>query len=338
MNSDIRVNTGFLHHPKTRLLRRRLGGDAVLALQQLWCYCAEYKPTGDLSGMSDDSIEAAAEWTGEPGMLIRNLTDRETRFIDGKEGNRTVHDWLDHNPYAAGSISRSDKQRFKRLAGAHPHIYNQLAEKGVFSLSAEAYQQLTSGSTTVDQWLTGGQPKPTAGTTPYPSPVPLPVPSPSAVDQAPVDAQDITHGIDPDRITSDTPLPPTLQHEWDQLLAVYPKPNGIVKGKDPAVRIWVRHHERARALKNARNYAAAAPEIAMNLDRFLREGYRDYDTAPTPSGHDGLSPPQALIAALRLYKAMPPGLPGECEALLRKKNEPWQVLRKQVLANQEVTF
>lgn len=58
--------------------------------------------------MTDEDIEIAAGWTGELGEFTRTLC--EVRFLDGAEDSRVVHDWAEHNPWAA--------TRDKRVAAA----------------------------------------------------------------------------------------------------------------------------------------------------------------------------------------------------------------------------
>ncbi len=106
MATDIRIKVGFGTHPKTRKLIRRVGGDGAFRLVMLWAWAAANKPTGDLAGMTDEDIELAADWQGEPDAFVQALVD--VRFLDGEPGERALHDWTDHNPYAAGSSMRSE--------------------------------------------------------------------------------------------------------------------------------------------------------------------------------------------------------------------------------------
>ena len=76
MTSDYRIKIGFFRHYKTRKLEKCLGETGVLALLKLWEYAAEFRPDGDLSGMSDRSppmltdilkaVAVTAELTGYP--------------------------------------------------------------------------------------------------------------------------------------------------------------------------------------------------------------------------------------------------------------------------------
>jgi len=53
--------------------------------------------------MTDDAIEIAAGWTGEPGKLLEHLTAKDTNFIDRRGKKTVMHDWKDHNPWAFGA-------------------------------------------------------------------------------------------------------------------------------------------------------------------------------------------------------------------------------------------
>lgn len=113
---DIRLLVTFRDHPKRAKLRRRLGADGVLALVDLWLWVGANKPTGDLSGMSDEDIEIAAGWTGPAGALLAAL--RELRWMDGQEGASRMHDWSDHQGWASGAVRRSEAARAAGLASA----------------------------------------------------------------------------------------------------------------------------------------------------------------------------------------------------------------------------
>lgn len=87
---------------------RALGAEGVLAIEDIWSYCADPshgRTDGDLSGMSDEDIADEIDWAGDAGELMGTLCG--LALIDGGPGNRSVHDWLEHNPYAASFIQRS---------------------------------------------------------------------------------------------------------------------------------------------------------------------------------------------------------------------------------------
>jgi hypothetical protein len=114
VSEDCRISTDFLRHPKTRKLKRRLGTDGVFALLALWLFTSDAKSDGDLSGMSDEEVELAADWEGEPGALIHALT--ETRFLDGVTGSYSIHNWAKRNPFAAARGVRIEAARKAAVA------------------------------------------------------------------------------------------------------------------------------------------------------------------------------------------------------------------------------
>ena len=95
MVDDIRLVIGWPSHWKTRALRRACGDRAPLCLIELWMYAAQHKPDGNLGGMTDDEIEAAAGWEGERGAFAGSLRS-PCRYLD--EGN-VLHQWDDHQRY-----------------------------------------------------------------------------------------------------------------------------------------------------------------------------------------------------------------------------------------------
>lgn len=115
MNTDIRLLCTFPGHPKTVKLRRRLGAEGPLALIYLWAYCGEYRPDGRLTNMDAEDIAIAAQWEGEPEHLINELL--ALHFLDrDPEGVLLLHDWAQHNAYAAHAPQRSaSAQRNARL-------------------------------------------------------------------------------------------------------------------------------------------------------------------------------------------------------------------------------
>ncbi len=105
-NSDIRLSTGWYRHPKVVKLRRRLGGDAVASLIQLWTYTGEERPSGILSQMDSEDIEIVSGWEGADGEFTETLV--ALRLLDISDGVYAVHDWSENNPWASGAEERSE--------------------------------------------------------------------------------------------------------------------------------------------------------------------------------------------------------------------------------------
>lgn len=110
MNTDIRISTSFLDHPKTKRVQREAGIEGVLCLLRLWSWCAKERPDGDLSGLDEMAIADAAGWPMEkdPAIFVNALRGR---YLDGEPGAHTLHDWEEHNPYAATAEDRTEQAR-----------------------------------------------------------------------------------------------------------------------------------------------------------------------------------------------------------------------------------
>ncbi len=147
MATDIRIDVDFYDHPKTIKLQRRFGADGVIALQRLWVFTARHKSNGVLSGMDNEEICIAMRWSGDVDTFITALAD--IGWIDETDKGYVIHDWVEHNPWAASASDRSDKSRFSKMASAFPDIYRQLREKGFDAISAEDYRELTKGNRVV---------------------------------------------------------------------------------------------------------------------------------------------------------------------------------------------
>lgn len=117
MATDARISVGLPTHPKTKKLVKRLGQAAAWNLVCLILWAASNRSDGDLAGMSDEDIELAADWSGEEGAFVRALL--EVRFLDGGDGAYMLHDWQEHNPWAAGADMRSAKARWNAAKRHH---------------------------------------------------------------------------------------------------------------------------------------------------------------------------------------------------------------------------
>lgn len=110
MKTDIRLSSGFLDHPKTVKLERKLGLAGFKGLLRLWFFCRENRPKGNFNGMTDDDIEIAAKWDGEPGALVEAMI--EIGWLN-RNGNNAlyVHDWQHHQPWSYFAEERAEKAR-----------------------------------------------------------------------------------------------------------------------------------------------------------------------------------------------------------------------------------
>ena len=111
MNTDIRLDVTFFEHPKTLTLIQRCGEVSPLNLMRLWIWAALHRPDGDLSLLTDATIETIAGWKGEPGKFIEGLLggpeNRRRNFIDGEPEKRRLHNWKMRQGWAANAEKRS---------------------------------------------------------------------------------------------------------------------------------------------------------------------------------------------------------------------------------------
>lgn len=114
MAEDARISTALPRHPKAIKLQRRLGSGGCWSLICLFLWVAENKWDGNLEGMSGEDIEIAAGWTGAEGEFARVLA--EVRFLDGQENEYRIHDWAEHNPWAASRGQRIEAAKIAACA------------------------------------------------------------------------------------------------------------------------------------------------------------------------------------------------------------------------------
>lgn len=136
MNTDIRVAVGFWHHPKTKRLIREAGFEAVRSLQILWMWAAQNRPNGDISDLDAADIEAAADWYGPEGQFYVAIRER---WLDETQEGLFLHEWIEHNPWAADAEERSGRARFAKLAQVNETAFDHLKAQGVESITAEEY-------------------------------------------------------------------------------------------------------------------------------------------------------------------------------------------------------
>ncbi len=104
--TDFRVCANFFTHLKTRKLQLRLGDAGTIAHLRLFAYAAEHRPSGELTGMTVEDVEVAAEWRGLPGSFVEELIS--LRLLDVSEVNQTltIHNWRTHNQWVSESSGR----------------------------------------------------------------------------------------------------------------------------------------------------------------------------------------------------------------------------------------
>lgn len=237
MNTDFRISIGFTAHPKTIKLMRRCGDRAVFCLLHLWSWVAQNKPDGDLAGMDDESIEIAAGWGGEAGAFVAQLADLE--WLDGESGSYAVHDWKEHNPWAADAGVRSEKAILSKLAQVDKELFKVLKKHGVESITRDQYDLLKEVENCdplaiaeiLQIEITAPQQR-TASETLAPSP--FPSPSPNELENTLCDqpGSGEAPGSAPKGAVRKRPGVKAFERFWDAF--------GDKRGKDPAWRAWKR--------------------------------------------------------------------------------------------------
>ena len=120
---DYRVRVGFLDHPKTLRIKRRLGPGSVEILLRLFEFCttSPSRRDGNLHGMDQEAIADALRYEGDPSVLVQAL--REVGWLDGRGKSLSIHDWAEINPYVANwkqrSASAQHAARIRWASGDH---------------------------------------------------------------------------------------------------------------------------------------------------------------------------------------------------------------------------
>ena len=254
MNADIRLSVGFFEHHKTRKLQRRFGPEVVLSLLKLWVSTAKVRSDGILHNMDREDVGIMAGRGEDAEVFAQTLIDLNwVDEKDDKNGSKTlqIHDWVEHNSYAADDTVRSGENRFKVLARYNKPMYDKLKKKGTRSINKKEFREysqknllvklpvntktLTSrvpvddseGTSVVDGNTSSITPSPS----PYPSPYPLPNPYPTPKevnsnsikelngDAAAVGSMGFAEFAELHRQTLGVALPETLFEEVNQMLA-----------------------------------------------------------------------------------------------------------------------
>ena len=185
---DARIATGLSSHPKTKKLIRALGQGGAWNLICLITWAAANRSDGDLAGMTVEDIELAADWLGDEGAFVSELV--RVRFLDQDGENYALHDWAEHNPWAAGAEARSEKSKWAALCKQYgrPEAARMMPEyakrigidcqpvPAALPESASGTPLAESGSATDCQAECQKVPVADSGSAPSPSPSPSPSP------------------------------------------------------------------------------------------------------------------------------------------------------------------
>jgi len=154
--TDIRLQCGFHNHPKTVKLIRKIGYEGVFCLTKLWCWTAENRPKGNLSGLDVDDIEIAAGWNGEQGKFLDAI---KCGWLDD---DMILNSWEEQQGFIFHSDERKEKAR--KAAAAR---WGSKKNNGTNSMQQACSEHATS------------MPHAQKNHAPTPSPKPKPSPKPS---------------------------------------------------------------------------------------------------------------------------------------------------------------
>jgi hypothetical protein len=110
MSADIRVDTDFPNHRKTKKLIQKLGFSGPTHLLFLWVAISKSRPKGKLEGMDVADIALDAQWPGDAKEFVDALMF--SGYLE-KNGDDVylLHGWADHQPWVYYSDERSETAR-----------------------------------------------------------------------------------------------------------------------------------------------------------------------------------------------------------------------------------
>jgi uncharacterized phage protein (TIGR02220 family) len=284
---DYRVKVGWRTHPKRVKLQRRLGADAVLAVPDLWEFCASSRTDGDLSGMSDEDIAIAAGYPGDAAPWVSALL--EIGLLVGKPGRLRIHGWEEHNPYVA-----SHSKRVAKSKAANDAKRGKRGPKDEVRFPPKATEGTSAGSEDTSTHEVGDLGSPDGSPpspVPFPDPLPVPLPIPGE--------REVAAGAAPSSSVRFT----------ETLLGVAPPPKGKAKPSEERIERVRPIAFRVLAWLSSRNGVPyeTGREDTLRIARLLDDGYSvsdmrkviAYCAEPKGSGGKGWAGDPAMADFLR---------------------------------------
>lgn len=175
---SLNVDLDFPDHPKTIRLVAMVGEQAGMLLLRLWSYTGKFAAEdGILPNCSSEEIERICGWRGRKGEAAKALI--ATGYLDHKENDYMVHNWLKHQGHIAryqqrGLLAINARwERHRSNTRAIPQVYEKNALSNTCSIpqvlpeQSRAEQSITKGGV-VPQVTVLGQPVVPAVTEPPP--------------------------------------------------------------------------------------------------------------------------------------------------------------------------
>ena len=224
---DIRLSLGFWDHWKTATLEAELGFGAVKSLQILWCFAAQNKPSGVLSGMPKRAIAIASKFDGEKDAFVDLLV--ELRFLDFDGSEYSLHDWEEHNGFVASSEKRSEAAREAVKVRWAKEKNTAVSNTHTDSNTERIRNDTDSNTERIRNDTDSNTERSSKRNTPSPIPSPLPLPLPILKDSCPaVPESALTELVPNSEIVMSIPLNAkdkffhVTEHDIDQWQETFP--------------------------------------------------------------------------------------------------------------------
>ena len=115
-NLYIRLHSSFWTHPKTLLLKKRLGHAAYWLPPRIWSFAAENAPDGDLSIYQADDLAMLVQYSGDAQEMLEAL--HEAGFLE----NGVIKNWEKRNSFHVTNHNRAKNAAEARWAKARSKI------------------------------------------------------------------------------------------------------------------------------------------------------------------------------------------------------------------------
>jgi hypothetical protein len=113
---NIWLHFGFNKSRKYKRLKRKLGGDGIAALIDLFLYAGEARPDGFLTELTDVDIVDETNWAGDPQELIKALKSSGWLTYIKERNCYYIDDFIENQPHLQPSAVKMRKERGKKAA------------------------------------------------------------------------------------------------------------------------------------------------------------------------------------------------------------------------------
>lgn len=166
MPADIRVDSDFPNHRKTKKLIQKLGFSGPTHLLFLWVAASKTRPKGVLEGMDENDIALDGQWPGDPKEFVEALLSCGYLEKNGDDWY-CLHGWSEHQPWVYHSDERSNQAREAAQIMWDKKRSKRAKQAGVKRNASVPHSGEQNGRN---------------APSPSPSPFPYPIPSPIEVD------------------------------------------------------------------------------------------------------------------------------------------------------------